>query len=96
MHPFGRADADPFQFLSGATFATLFTISGDPFQLFWLATVYVVPGPTASYPYYYPYYGYYGGYGYSYPYYRGYYGPSVSFGFRFGGHGHSHGGWHHH
>ena len=60
------------------------------------STVYVVPGPTASYPYYYPYYGYYGGYGYSYPYYRGYYGPFVSFGFRFGGHGHSHGGWHHH
>ena len=59
------------------------------------STVYVVPSPTVSYPYYYPSYGYYGPYGYSYPYYRGYYGPAVSFGFRFGGHGHSHGGWHH-
>lgn len=58
------------------------------------STVYVVPSPTVN-PYYYPYYGYYGPY--YYPYYRGYYGPTLSFGFRFGGHGYGsgHRGWHH-
>ncbi|HVV73939.1 MAG TPA: hypothetical protein VHI52_20970 [Verrucomicrobiae bacterium] len=59
------------------------------------STVYVVPSPAVSYPYYYPYYGYYGPYGYYPYYYRGYYGPSVSFGFRFGGRGYGHRGWHH-
>ena len=57
------------------------------------STVYVVPPPSYSYPYYYPdpyYYGYYG------PYWGGYYGgPVVSFGFRFGGHGGFGHGWHH-
>ena len=57
------------------------------------STVYVVPTPTVN-PYYYPYYGYYGPYYYPYSY-GGYYGPTLSFGFRFGGHGYGHRGWHH-
>lgn len=57
------------------------------------STVYVVPAPSYSYPYYYPYPYYYGSYG---PYWGGYYGgPVVSFGFRFGGHGGFGRGWHH-
>jgi hypothetical protein len=43
------------------------------------SSVYVIPY-SAGYPYYAPY-------AYSYPYYGGWYGPSVSLGFRFGGHG---------
>jgi hypothetical protein len=57
------------------------------------SSVYVIPYSGASYSYYGPY-GYY-------PYYGGWYGPSISLGFRFGGHryygghgfgGHAHGG----
>ncbi len=63
------------------------------------STVYTIPPPTVSYPYYNYYYSYpyYAPYGYYYPsYYGGYYrGPVVSFGFRFGG-GHYRGGWHRH